>query len=70
LSTPPYAGQGNGRGRFEAFEAKVDRRFEAIDRRFEALEGKVDRTFVWLAGIQVTTFIAIVVVVLGVALGG
>jgi uncharacterized coiled-coil protein SlyX len=42
-------------GRFEA----ADRRFDATDRRIDALEDKMSRQFVWIVGVQVTTFAAI-----------
>ena len=42
--------------RFEA----VDRRFDTVDRRIDALEQKVSGHFVWLAGLQVTTLLAII----------
>ncbi len=56
-----------------AFEQRIDRRFEAIDRRFEAidrrfetierridyLEQKFSRYFLWIIGIQVSIFLAI-----------
>ena len=53
--------------RLEAFELRmdrrfeaIDRRFEAIDRRFEAIDDKFSRYFVWMLGAQVTTLAAIV----------
>ena len=49
--------------RFEAIDRRfdaVDRRFETIERRIESLDDKVSRQFVWLAGAQVTTLVAIV----------
>jgi len=49
--------------RFEAIDRRfeaIDRRFETIERRIESLDDKVSRQFVWLAGAQVTTLVAIV----------
>jgi hypothetical protein len=49
----------------------TDRRFDAIDRRFDAVDGhiaaldtKMSRQFMWLVGLQVTTFAAILAAVL------
>lgn len=42
--------------RFEA----ADRRFDSLDRRVDTLDEKVSRQFVWVVGIQVSTFVAIV----------
>jgi uncharacterized coiled-coil protein SlyX len=68
--------------RFEAvdrrFEA-VDRRFDALEQRFTALEDKIDRRFattdrqiarqfIWVVGVQVTTFAALVAAILGAVL--
>ena len=41
--------------RFEA----IDRRFEAIDRRFESLEQRFSRYFLWIIGIQISIFLAV-----------
>jgi uncharacterized coiled-coil protein SlyX len=49
--------------RIDRLEDRMDHRFEAVDARFDALERKVDHGFVWLVGIQVTTFVAIVVAI-------
>jgi uncharacterized coiled-coil protein SlyX len=49
--------------RFEAIDRRfdaIDRRFETFERRIESLDDKVSRQFVWLAGAQVTTLVAIV----------
>ena len=49
--------------RFEA----IDRRFEAVDRRFEAIGQKMDRQFLWVVGIQITTMLAVVAAMGGIA---
>lgn len=49
--------------RLAQLEERMDRRFEAVDHRFEAVDAKLTRYFVWLAGIQVSTFIALVTAV-------
>jgi len=52
--------------RFASLEHRMDARFEAAERRFEGLERRVDRLddkvsrqFIWVVGIQITTFIAL-----------
>jgi len=60
--------------RFESIDKRfeaIDRRFEAIDRRFESLERRIDsldqkfsRYFLWIIGIQVSIFLAILATVL------
>ena len=60
--------------RFEAIDRRfdtIDRRFEAIDRRFESLEGRlggldarVGHQFIWLVGIQITTLVTVLGVLL------
>jgi len=42
--------------RFEA----VDRRFDTVDRRIDVLEQKLSNHFGWLAGLQVTTLLAVI----------
>ena len=46
--------------RFEALERRFEARFDAADRRLGGLEEKVSRQFVWVVGVQGTTFVAIV----------
>jgi hypothetical protein len=49
--------------RFDAIDRRfeaIDRRFEAVDRRFEALDQKVDRHFLWMVGLQVTTIMTVI----------
>ena len=50
--------------RFEALELRFDQRLESMeqrfDRRFEAMDQNTSRQFRWLAGIQLTTLIAMV----------
>ena len=46
--------------RMEKFEARMDSRFNHFDARLLSLEQKVDRQFVWLVGIQLTTMITVV----------
>jgi hypothetical protein len=36
-----------------------------MDRRFAALEDKIDRQFIWVVGVQVTTLAALVAAILG-----
>ncbi len=57
--------------RINNFEEKVDRRFEAIDRRFEGIDRRIDaldqkfsRYFLWIIGVQVTIFLAIIATLL------
>lgn len=50
--------------RMDRLEDRMDRRFEAVDLRFDTLERKVDHGFIWLVGIQITTFVAISAAVL------
>jgi len=52
-------------------EDKMDRRFEQVDHRFERLEGRfdkltdrVERQFLWLVGIQITTLVTVVAALL------
>ena len=57
--------------RFVHLEERMDRRFEQMDKRltegfsradarFEAMDAKMSRHFVWLAGMLITTLIAMV----------
>jgi len=41
-------------------DARIDRRFEAVDRRFEAIAGRLDRQFLWMVGLQVTTLVTVI----------
>jgi hypothetical protein len=41
-------------------EQRTDTRFDTVDRRFDALDVKMSRQFMWLAGVQITTLVAIV----------
>jgi hypothetical protein len=41
-------------------EARMNDRFEAIDRRFETLDDKMSRQFLWLLGAHLTTLVAII----------
>lgn len=54
--------------RFEVLERTVDERLTALDRkldaRTDALDAKLAGQFLWLVGVQVTTFVAIVAAVL------
>jgi hypothetical protein len=63
------------RGAIVSLEQRIDRRFEALeyrltaldqklDQRTEALEARISRQFIWLVGVQVTTFVAIVAAIL------
>jgi len=48
-------------------EQRMDRRFDAVDRRFDAIDRRfdqADRRFLWLVGLQVTTLIALVGILL------
>ena len=62
-----------------SLEQRMDRRFEALEQRFTALEDKIDRRFaamdqqiarqfIWVVGVQVTTFAALVAAILGAVL--
>ena len=57
--------------RFEAMELRSDQRFEAmeqrLDRRFEIVDQKMSRQFYWLAGIQITTVLAMIGAVAAIA---
>lgn len=44
--------------RFLHLEEKMVRRFEQVDFRFDSLDAKMSRQFMWLAGMLVTTLIA------------
>ena len=44
--------------RFLHLEDKMDRRFEQVDRRFDSIDAKMSRQFMWLAGMLMTTLIA------------
>ena len=55
-----------------SLEARIDARFESMDRRVErverrldSLDDKVSRYFVWMIGAQVTTLAAIVAALAG-----
>jgi uncharacterized coiled-coil protein SlyX len=50
--------------RFDAVEQRIEARHASMDHRVAALEDKVSRQFVWLIGVQVTTFVAIVAALL------
>ncbi|RME66959.1 MAG: hypothetical protein D6778_03940 [Nitrospirae bacterium] len=64
--------------RMQAFEQRVDRRFEAndrrfesIDRRFESIERRIEhldqkfsRYFLWIIGIQISILMAVIAVIL------
>ena len=44
--------------RFLHLEERMDRRFEQVGLRLESIDAKMSRQFVWLAGMLVTTLIA------------
>lgn len=53
--------------RFASLENRMDARFEALERRSEGLDRRVDRLddkvsrqFIWIVGIQITTFVALI----------
>jgi len=46
--------------RFESAEQSVARRFERVDQRFDTLDAKMSRQFMWLAGMLLTTLVAVV----------
>ncbi len=50
--------------RLSAFEQRIEMRMESrydgLNRRMDTLEDKLSRQFVWMVGVQVTTFVAIV----------
>ena len=39
-------------------EERMDRRFEQVDLRLESIDAKMSRQFLWLAGMLMTTLIA------------
>ena len=43
-----------------AFEERVGRRFEGVDRRIDALDATMSRQFMWLVGLHVMTLTAII----------
>jgi hypothetical protein len=51
--------------RFEALEDKIDRRFAVTDQRLDLLDARMSRQFIWVVGVQVTTFAALVAAILG-----
>jgi hypothetical protein len=57
-------GSGELRELIRNLDAKVDRRIDAldqkVDRGFHALDQKISRHFLWLAGFQLTTLLAII----------
>ncbi len=46
--------------RLTGVEGAIRHLEQRMDARFERLDGKVDRQFVWLLGVQITTLVAIV----------
>lgn len=40
-------------------EDRMDRLEDRVERRFDGIERKMDHGFVWLIGIQITTFVAV-----------
>lgn len=50
--------------RIDTFEQRVDRRFEAVERRIDSLDQKFSRYFLWIIGIQVSIFLAIIATLL------
>ena len=46
--------------RFEQVERRITEGFNRTDARFEAMDAKMSRQFVWLAGMLITTLIAMV----------
>lgn len=51
----------------KAMEGRTDGRMGRLEHRFERLEAKVDQQFVWVVGIQMTFFIALVTTLAAVA---
>lgn len=43
-----------------SLENRLQRRFERVDQRFDALDAKMSRQFMWLAGMLLTTLVAVV----------
>ena len=43
-----------------SLENRLERRFERVDQRFDALDAKMSRQFMWLAGMLLTTLVAVV----------
>ena len=46
--------------RFEAMELRFEAMEQRLDRRFEVVDQKMSRQFFWLAGIQITTVLAMI----------
>lgn len=57
--------------RFESMEQRFDQRFQSmeqrLDRRFEVVDQKMGRQFLWMVGIQITTMLAVVGAMAGIA---
>ena len=53
-------GFGELRGLIRQFDAKLDVKIDRLDQRIDALDQKVSRQFLWIAGFQLTTLLAIV----------
>jgi uncharacterized coiled-coil protein SlyX len=50
--------------RIDALDAKVDRHREELSNRINALDQKFSRYFLWIIGIQVSIFLAIIATLL------
>ncbi len=47
-----------------AFEQRIDRRFEVIERRIDTPDQKFSKYFLWMIGIQVSVLLAIIAIML------
>lgn len=47
-------------GRINALDRKLDSRVDSLDSKINALDQKFSRYFLWIIGIQVTIFLAII----------
>jgi uncharacterized coiled-coil protein SlyX len=50
--------------RVDALDAKIDRHREELSNRIDALDQKFSRYFLWIIGIQVSIFLAIIATLL------
>jgi hypothetical protein len=46
--------------RIASLETRMDARFLAMDNRFTALDTKISRQFLWILGVQMTMFVAMI----------
>ena len=46
--------------KIDRLDARLDQRTDRIEQRIDVLDQKVSRQFLWLAGVQLTTLLAII----------